>query len=96
MRDMPDYYDLLEDFRGEDVEVIIAVRRPGGEVVQAAVVPSARISIVEATGVDFYTWSRPEPIRSDRIVRQFRITTLGGYEVHDRSFLPETKEITNG
>lgn len=96
MRDMPDYDDLLEDYRGEDVEVIIAVRRPDGEVVQAAVVPSARISVVEATDIDLYAWSQPDPVRSDGIIRQFRITTLGGYTVHDRSFLPETKEITDG
>lgn len=96
MRDMPDYDDLLEDYRGEDVEVIIAVRRPDGEVVQAAVVPSARISVIEAADVDLYTWGRPDrPVRSGQIW-QFRITTLDGYEIHDRSFLPETKEITDG
>lgn len=96
MRDIPDYDDLLEDYRGEDFEVIIAVRRPDGEVVQAAVVPSARISVVGATDVDLYAWSRPVAIRSGQTIRQFRITTLGGYEIHDRSFLPETKEITDG
>lgn len=96
MRDMPDYDDLLEDYRGENVEVIIAVRRPDGEVVQAAVVPSARISVVEATDVDLYIWSQLDPVRSGRTIRQFRVTTLGGYEIHDRSFLPETKEITDG
>lgn len=95
MRDIPDYDDLLEDYRGEDFEVIIAVRRPDGEVVQAAVVPSARISVIEATDVDLYTWGQPVAVRSERIW-QFRITTLSGYEIHDRSFLPETKEINDG
>lgn len=94
MRDMPDYDDLLEDFRGEDVEVIIAVRRPGGEVVQAAVVPSARISLVEATDV-LYPWAPHGGVRSTGIW-QFRITTLDGYTIHDRSFLPEAKEIEGG
>ena len=89
---MPDYDDLLEDYRGEDLEVIIAVRRPGGELVQAASIPSARISVIEAFDTDFFSWDSLGPIRSTGI-RQFRITTLGGYTVHDPSVVRETKEI---
>ena len=95
MRDVPDYDDLLEDYRGEDFEVIIAVRRPGGEPVQAAVIPSARISLIEAFDTDFYTWASPVAVRSSSI-SQFRITTPGGYTVHDPSVVQGTKEIGDG